>query len=251
MDLRNNPASPENKLVSSFTGFLESLGLTVTHNEKSGIVPMRMAAMEAGLGIIRRNNFFYTENGSFNQLYAWAIDRELEWRETCDLKPCSKSCKLCQEACPTGSLSEAFTMNCFSCVSFLTAVRPSVPKDEKTLKALGGWLYGCDLCQEACPHNKDKCKGTVEFPYLAEISEKALPERILSMELQEIEEHLSQKFFYIPKDQLYHWKLNALNVLVNRHSVSAIISIQKLLNDPVAEVRVKAAWALEKLQSAQ
>ena len=38
--------------------------------------PLRYMAMKAGLGIIRKNNFFYTENGSYNNLFAYVIDQE-------------------------------------------------------------------------------------------------------------------------------------------------------------------------------
>ena len=40
--------------------------------------PLRYIAMKAGLGIIRKNNFFYTETGSYNNLFGYVIDKECD-----------------------------------------------------------------------------------------------------------------------------------------------------------------------------
>ena len=48
------------------------------HFGSSSIGPLRYMAMKAGLGIIRKNNFFYTESGSYNNLFGYVIDKECE-----------------------------------------------------------------------------------------------------------------------------------------------------------------------------
>ena len=56
--------------------FLESLGLKCMLGGAHGIpAPARWAAYQAGLGIIRRNNFFYTEKGSYIRIEMLAVDR--------------------------------------------------------------------------------------------------------------------------------------------------------------------------------
>ena len=64
------------------------------------MVGLRWAALEAGLGIIRRNNFLYTKNGSWVHLEAWLTDGEMELRQQETLPPCPKNCTKCQSACP-------------------------------------------------------------------------------------------------------------------------------------------------------
>ena len=74
--------------------------------------------MKAGLGIIRKNNFLYTEKGSFVMLEGFVIDASCELHQHHDLKPCAPQCRLCQDHCPTRALSAPFTMNPLKCVSF-------------------------------------------------------------------------------------------------------------------------------------
>lgn len=53
--------------------YLNELGLKAVA-KPFGLVALRWAALQAGIGIIRRNNFLYTQSGSWVQLEAWLID---------------------------------------------------------------------------------------------------------------------------------------------------------------------------------
>lgn len=88
--------------------------------EQGCIGPLRNAAIKTGLGIIRKNNFFYTEKGSYNNLYAFVIDVECELIYKSHIVPCSEKCDLCQRACKTHALSSPYTINPLKCVSALT-----------------------------------------------------------------------------------------------------------------------------------
>ena len=46
--------------------------------DKKSIFGLRHAAFQAGLGIIRKNNFFYDEKGSWLELEGFVIDRECQ-----------------------------------------------------------------------------------------------------------------------------------------------------------------------------
>lgn len=48
--------------------------------------------MKAGLGIIRKNNFFYTDQGSFVGLTGYIIDRECTLHQNVSPRPCSDAC---------------------------------------------------------------------------------------------------------------------------------------------------------------
>ncbi|MDR1041313.1 MAG: epoxyqueuosine reductase [Deltaproteobacteria bacterium] len=244
-DPRRNPRSPEALMVSELTGFMGRLGLKAAANENPGIAPMRWAAWKAGLGVIRQNNFFYTATGSWKQIVAWAIDRELEMPSPPAPAPCPEGCGKCVAACPTGSLSGPYVMNMATCVSYLTNIAPW-EADEELLRQMGGWLYGCDACQDACPFNRAG-DGTQDFPGLEETARKARPESILAMGLDEIERELAWKFFYIKKESLHCWKLNALNVIANTGRADLVGTVRGALEDPNLDVRLKAAWTLQRL----
>lgn len=101
-------------------------------NAPRGILPLRYAAAQAGLGIIRKNNFFYTEKGSWYTLKGYVIDKECEYRQSVNVPPCPEKCSICQKNCPTGSLCAPYTMNPTSCVSFITTFgQGNVPPDLK------------------------------------------------------------------------------------------------------------------------
>ena len=123
-------------------------------NAPARIIPLRYAAVAAGLGIFRKNNFFYGEKGSYYELEGYLIDQPCEYTHECRLRPCADSCTLCQRACRTKALSAPYTMNPLSCTSFWTtfgqgAVPPHLTADQFTT-----WLCGCDACQDACPYNR-------------------------------------------------------------------------------------------------
>ncbi|GHS85005.1 Fe-S oxidoreductase [Synergistales bacterium] len=246
-DSRFNPDSPERKILNSFGAYLEELGLKTAFNEHPGLTAMRWAAHKAGLGIIRRNNFFYTEKGSWHTITAWITDGEMELTERHDLKECPSDCNRCIKACPTKSLSMPYTMNMATCVSKLTTSNDQNSYDDATNGQIGAWIYGCDACQDACPMNRDKWSEADDFPGLEDLSPFLSPEKILAATYEEIERVLSRKFFYINKESLWRWKLNAINAMVNDYRNVFAPLIENALRDEYPIVRERAKRALEKI----
>lgn len=116
--------------------------------------PLRYAAAEAGLGIIRKNNFFYTENGSYVALIGYVTDYDGTLIHQCKVKPCIEACNLCQKACKTKALSAPHTLDPMRCVSFWTTfgkgnIPPYLNED-----MFEEWICGCDNCQDVCPYNR-------------------------------------------------------------------------------------------------
>jgi epoxyqueuosine reductase len=69
------------------------------------------------------------------------------------------------------------------------------------------------------------------------------------MNYSEIEKHLVQKFFYIKKESLWRWKMNAINAMINDNDYKEEYGkyIRNALEDEYEIVREKAQWALNKL----
>lgn len=144
-----------------------------------GIGSLRHAAVKAGLGIIRKNNFFYTEKGSYYQLIAYVIDKECELIHENKVKQCSDNCKLCQNSCKTKALFAANTMSPLKCVSFWTSFGKGVVPFPLKKEMFEEWICGCDNCQDICPYNKiQNWENGEELTKLSKLVPKLLPEKI-------------------------------------------------------------------------
>jgi len=223
-----------------FGEFLESMGLMTATDAKFGLTGLRWAAHKAGLGIIRRNNFFYTENGSWNHIEAWLIDGEQELIEKPALKECPDNCDKCIKSCPTGSLNRPYTMSCLKCISYITSLSaekglgmPSM----KTSSKVGRWLYGCDACQDACPFNEGKWRRGCDFPGLDKLTGYMRPEKIMAMSYDEIAKNLAPKYWYIGANNLWKWKIDALTVMMNDFQEDYVSAIKSGMTDTNWRVR--------------
>ena len=246
-DSRTNPLSPGYINSVRFEACMKDYGLNAVTERKFGITALRWAASEAGLGLVRKNNFFYRDSGSWVSLEAWLIDRELEAIEKPIVKPCPEGCILCMKHCPTSSLSQAYTMNPLSCISFQTTFGDlSVSKDRFGAQ-IGNWVYGCDVCQDICPFNKNVRTAAEEFPGLAELGRHISLAKIVSADYGFLENTLCPKFWYIRQNDVWKWKVNAINAMVNKYKDEYRECIFKARVDTQPKVREMAQWAVGKL----
>lgn len=114
----------------------------------------RYWAVKAGLGFIGRNRtLIIPGQGSYCFLGVLAIDAEVEITEHIEpqhVKFC-EGCNRCLKACPTGALTTE-GIDCRRCLSYLTIEhRGTLPSE--IIGKLGKRIYGCDTCQQVCPHN--------------------------------------------------------------------------------------------------
>jgi len=246
VDVRSGEKGREYKASAQFENYLKSLGLKVETQRLFGASSLRWGAHKAGLGIIRKNNFFYTtDSGSWLHLEVFLTDREMELKREPLGEPCPPDCGLCIAACPTKSLSEPYVMNPATCISALT-VRPDTDlATSPHREELGKWIYGCDACQDACPHNLNKWRQTEVFPGLAELASAVTLESIVRMDDGRLIELLADKFFYIDRERIWRWKVNALNAMLNDYNVGYADTIKAAMGDPNEEVRSMAKFVAQ------
>jgi epoxyqueuosine reductase len=67
------------------------------------------------------------------------------------------TCTRCIDACPTGAITP-YSVDASRCISYLTIEHEGlVPAEFQG--PIGEWVYGCDVCQEVCPHNSAREAG--------------------------------------------------------------------------------------------
>ncbi len=141
-------------------------------------------AVRAGLGCQGRNSLLLIPGvGSYFFLGLIVFNLLAEYDPPLPADPC-RSCRKCIDACPTGAISDQGYLDARRCISYLTVERRggmsgspgatpgsvagpepgptpgstmgSVPAPEPGTtpdSMAGDNLFGCDICQDVCPHN--------------------------------------------------------------------------------------------------
>lgn len=119
-------------------------------------------AQRAGLGWIGLNGLLVQPGlGTWCVLGGIAIDGDIE-PDASASDGCG-DCRACVDACPVGALSGDRLVDVRRCLSGITVERRG-PLDREQARSLSGRMaFGCDLCQEACPHNAVPPAGDADF----------------------------------------------------------------------------------------
>mgnify|MGYP001742460393 FL=1 len=122
------------------------------HCDTSPLADRYMAYL-AGLGFYGKNNCFISPKwGSYVMIGTILTTLELE-PDT----PLTQSCMECNR-CITACLGQCLGHDEFkfdTCKSYLTQKKGELTSEEEHIIAKTPLVFGCDVCQEVCPHNKD------------------------------------------------------------------------------------------------
>ncbi len=138
---------------------LEKLSIKIKINKKNiiyknfvdtGPLSERIFAVKSGLGFFGENKMVINEKyGSFFNIGYILLDDELpSYRHNREDDKCFE-CMKCIKKCPSNSLND--DGNFTKCISFLTQTKEFLTIEK--IKVIGNNLYGCDICQDVCPHN--------------------------------------------------------------------------------------------------
>lgn len=114
-------------------------------------------AVKAGLGWFGKNTLLiHRKFGTFTLLSGLLTSLDVEVAKAPDLRlPKCGSCTKCLDSCPTGALLSPFTLDAKRCLSYhLIESKEEIPEEIK--KKNPGYAFGCDICQDVCPHNWTK-----------------------------------------------------------------------------------------------
>lgn len=104
----------------------------------------------AGLGFRGRNTLLLSRGlGSYLFLGGIALNLPLAPDEPAE-DSCG-TCRQCENACPTRALRDGRLLPERCLAYWTTQAKELIPAEAEARR--GGWAYGCDACQEACPVN--------------------------------------------------------------------------------------------------
>ncbi len=201
-------------------------------------------ARRAGLGFVGRNTLVISGKtaGSYQYIAELFTDLELEPDEPI-VGSCG-GCFRCAESCPTGAISRSGVLNAGACVAYLTIEnKGGIPLEHRA--AIGERVFGCDICQEVCPYNKQPPEARwKEFHSHSGVGHYLDLVNLLAIGSQDEFKH---KFAHSPLLRPRRRGLirNALVVLGNLRPDSGLAELtQFALNEPDIMLREHAAWAV-------
>jgi epoxyqueuosine reductase len=112
----------------------------------------REFAQHAGIGAVGKHTLLIEQGiGSWLFLGAIVTTAAIEPSEENQSDPCA-TCTRCIDACPTDAITP-WEVDARKCISYLTIEHRGDIAPELYPK-IGQWIFGCDICQEVCPHNQ-------------------------------------------------------------------------------------------------
>lgn len=110
-------------------------------------------AVKAGLGVKGKNSLLITKKwGSF--VFIGEIVTDLEYN--CTLKEYSfcSGCNLCVKSCPGSAIKDG-AVDREKCASFISQKKQELTEEQYGILKKAHTVFGCDICQNVCPHNKN------------------------------------------------------------------------------------------------
>jgi epoxyqueuosine reductase len=101
----------------------------------------------------RHGLFVVPPYGSYVFLGTILTDLEVTPTAPAEGSPCPADCRACFKACPTGALTEQ-GCDVSRCLSEVTQRKGDLTEPEAAHIKKSPTVWGCDLCQRACPLNR-------------------------------------------------------------------------------------------------
>ena len=181
-----------------------------------------------------------------------------------DLEPTEKasgtcgSCTRCIDICPTqalgvGTSPDLPSLDSRKCISYQTIENRSMIPEE-IRNGIGEWLFGCDLCQIACPYNNIKSKKIKETDWKEFCPESGVGHWIKLSDILSIktEDEFHYKFCRTPLTRSKRSGLlrNAAIVAANKKSEESLPHLKWLAeNENDLVIREHARWALSEYET--
>lgn len=213
----------------------------------TGPVVERVYAKYAGVGWIGKNTCILNQQmGSW--LFLGVILTSLELEPDLPAPDRCGTCTRCIEACPTNAFPEPYQLDPTRCISYLTIEkRGPIPEDLR--EGIGRHVFGCDICQDVCPWNRNA--PATDAPEFQPREGLVNPALLWLAEMQPEEFRNAFRGSPIKRTKLAGLRRNALIAMGNSGDVRFIPTVTGLVDDEDPLIAETARWALEKLRILQ
>jgi epoxyqueuosine reductase len=223
------------------SGILSRSRLRIFANSR---FPEKALAAAAGLGFLGANSLLIApELGSLLVIAGLFVpgdqgtDPPLEGGQTPGGR-CG-TCRACREACPVGALPEPGRLDPTRCLQALATVLSPWPAGAR--EAWSARLYGCQVCQEVCPFNRELSRETVTER--GALGSSVPLARLLARPAPSLKELLRGTVLdmsWVPEEALLR---NSLLAAGHRGDPAVLEMVRARRLDPSPMVQETAAWA--------
>jgi epoxyqueuosine reductase len=232
-------------MLRALASELETLGATTAIACDTAPVAERAFAERAGIGWIgKHTNLIAPGLGSF--VFLGEVVTSLALAPDAPLKKSCGGCTRCVTACPTGALRGDYTIDATRCISDLTQRTGPIPREMRPL--IGTWVWGCDICQDACPPTNRAPRSAAAFAPVDEETRAPSLASLLRLKSGEFKRRFAHTAIGWRGGAILRRNAAvAMGNLLDRADVPALE--EAVAQDPHPLVRGHAAWALGRIGS--
>jgi epoxyqueuosine reductase len=212
----------------------------------TGPIVERVLARYAGIGWQGKNTCIINQEiGSW--LFLGVILTSLTLTPDLPAPDRCGSCTRCLDACPTDAFVGPYKLDASRCISYLTIEkRGSIPEDLRA--GMGNHLFGCDICQDVCPWNREAPVSQAgEFQPRRELVNPAL-DWLAEMTVDDF--RATFKGSPVKRTKYSGSRRNVAIAMGNSGDVQFLAQLETLASDEDETVAEHARWGLGKLKGA-
>jgi epoxyqueuosine reductase len=211
----------------------------------TGPLVERVYAKYAGIGWIGKNTCILNQKlGSW--LFLGVILTSLELEPDLPAPDRCGTCTRCIDACPTDALVAPYQLDANRCISYLTIEKRSAIAED-IRPGMGHEVFGCDICQDVCPWNRQApATGAAEFQPREGLVNPAL-EWLAGITAEEFREKFRGSA--VRRAKRSGLRRNAVIAMGNSGDRRFEPLLEKLKTDEDEVVAESAEWAAKRLLS--
>lgn len=156
----------------------------------------RHLAYLSGIGYFGINNNIITDEYGSYVFIGYIINNYEFYPDEPLPKTCIK-CNKCVKYCPGNAILGNFELNPQRCLSYLTQKKEELSEEEIKLIKDNKMVFGCDVCQDICPHNNNIQKTNIE---------EFIENQITELDYKEISNISNKEFKRRYGDRAFSWR---------------------------------------------